>query len=98
MQLMRSLVCAFLVSLGCSNEKPTDADPCERAASNARRLVKENVAAKARFGEDPFPIERCRAQRVTAADMHCIGYASSWAELETCSGSVLSPRTGVAEE
>ena len=98
---MRTLMCALLVSLGlgCSRDKaPSDTDPCERAAENARRLVRDNDVARARYGDDPFPIERCRAERVTAADTHCIGYASSWAELETCTTNVLAPRNGVAHE
>lgn len=94
---MRYLICAVLVSLGCSRDRG-DVDPCERAAQNARRLVQQNDVARARYGEDPFPIERCRAERVTAAETHCIGYASSWAELEHCSGSMLGPRAGVAHE
>ena len=89
------MIFALLVSLGCSKERE---DPCERAAENARRLVNENPEARARYGDSPFPIERCRAERVSAADANCIGYASSWAELERCAGSVLAPRTGVAHE
>ena len=94
---MRLLICAVLVSFGCSKDT-SDKDPCERAADNARRLVKNNDDARARYGDDPFPIERCRQERVTAADAQCIGYASSWAELEKCSGTVLAPRAGVAHE
>jgi hypothetical protein len=80
----------LLFSVGACGKDTTDVDPCARAVANAQRLVKENPAAHARYGEQPLSLDRCRT--ANAREVSCIGYASDWQELESCSPAVLGSR------
>lgn len=87
---MRFLIPALICfAAACSKDK-TDADPCARAVANAERLVKENPAAVAEYGNQPLTAERCRTAK--ANEVSCIAYASDWAELQGCAPAVLGSR------
>jgi hypothetical protein len=87
---MRILIPIILsLSFGCSKDL-SDADPCGRAIANAERLVKEDASARSRFGLRPLRPEECR--QLSANEVSCMSYASSWSELENCSPTKLGSR------
>jgi hypothetical protein len=87
---MRILIPIMLsLSFGCSKDL-SDADPCARAIENAERLVKENATARSRYGIRPLRPDSCK--QLSAGEVSCISYASSWSELENCSRVRLGSR------
>ena len=85
MRILIPLIASLMFS-GCSKDR-TDADPCAQAIKNAERLIKDDDAARLRYGHQPLTRERCRTAK--AEELSCIGYASSWGEAETCSTTLL---------
>lgn len=86
MRILITSLSLCMMLLGCSKDRE-DSDPCERAISNAARLANQDTAAQDRFGGQP--ITRARCQNASSAEVSCAAYASSWRELEQCSGNML---------
>lgn len=84
----------FLALTGCKSDDKQE-DPCERASDNASRLVRDDDAARATYGEEPLSLGRCRAASLTAETVQCIGYASSWPELRACDPELIVPRNDI---
>lgn len=83
-----------LGATACDKEAPLD--PCDRAAQNVSRLhAAEGPVAEARtdVNEPVHFRERCQAARLSASELDCIGYASSWREAELCSPRVFRDLT-----
>ena len=89
MRILIPIIAALSLFAACSRDL-SDSDPCGRAIANAERLIKEDSAARSRYGVRPLRPDQCR--QASAAEVTCIGYASSWSELEGCSPGVLGAR------
>lgn len=82
MCLITALSLSFGVS-ACSKDRQ-DADPCDRAISNAERLARENPTVSARY-EGASPLTRDECLGAPSHEINCAAYASDWNELERCS-------------
>lgn len=87
------LITAALMLAGCKDEPVRDAEPCDKAVANARRLAADQPGVVAQHGAEPVSLDHCRA--LTSREVDCVAYASSWDELTACSGAL---RTRVADK
>ncbi len=97
MKTILLMAIAALSLVACKNEPTSDADPCAKATSNARRLISNDPAAVVRYGAEPLPVERCRTL-ISKEEIACLGYASTLTELTACSPGAIRPASDVARQ